>query len=107
MVYFSQHSHYDNAIIYKRSSITLICLVTLFLMRIELSSAVNGMITINGGWSPWSTVATPCSRMINGVSTNVTCGGGIMKRRRSCTNPEPQVSNFMYLELGRSHFTRN
>ena len=37
---------------------------------------------INGGWSPWSNVATPC---------NVTCGGGKMLRRRSCTNPTPQV----------------
>ena len=38
--------------------------------------------TINGGWSPWSNVATPC---------NATCGGGKMIRRRSCTNPTPQV----------------
>ena len=37
---------------------------------------------INGGWSPWSNVATPC---------NATCGGGKMIRRRSCTNPTPQV----------------
>ena len=39
--------------------------------------------TIHGGWSPWSIVATPC---------NATCGGGKMMRRRSCTNPTPQVS---------------
>ena len=39
--------------------------------------------TIHGGWSPWSNVATPC---------NATCGGGKMMRRRSCTNPTPQVS---------------
>ena len=38
--------------------------------------------TIDGGWSPWSYVATPC---------NATCGGGKMLRRRSCTNPTPQV----------------
>ena len=91
MVHISRHQHHVCCC--KTNSIIIICLVTLFLMRIELSGAVNGMITINGGWSPWSTVATPCSRMINGVSTNVTCGGGIMKRRRSCTNPEPQVNH--------------
>ena len=39
---------------------------------------------INGGWSPWSIVASPC---------NVTCGGGKMLRRRSCTNPTPQVQD--------------
>ena len=38
--------------------------------------------TVDGGWSPWSNVATPC---------NATCGGGKMIRRRSCTNPTPQV----------------
>ena len=41
--------------------------------------------TIDGGWSPWSYVATPC---------NATCGGGKMLRRRSCTNPTPQVRYF-------------
>ena len=41
--------------------------------------------TIDGGWSPWSYVATPC---------NATCGGGKMLRRRSCTNPTPQVRSF-------------
>ena len=41
-------------------------------------------VTINGGWSPWSMVATPC---------NASCGGGKMVRRRSCSNPRPQVSN--------------
>ena len=61
-------------------------------MGIKVSNAMNNMITINGGWSPWSTVATPCVREINGVNVNVSCGGGVMIRRRSCTNPEPQVS---------------
>ena len=40
--------------------------------------------TIDGGWSPWSNVATPC---------NATCGGGKMIKRRSCTNPTPQVAS--------------
>ena len=43
---------------------------------------LKSITTINGGWSPWSNVATPC---------NATCGGGKMIRRRSCTNPTPQV----------------
>ena len=45
--------------------------------------------TIHGGWSPWSSVSTPC---------NATCGGGKMIRRRSCTNPTPQVKLFYKLE---------
>ena len=40
---------------------------------------------INGGWSPWSRVGTPCSKK---------CGGGKMSRKRSCTNPVPQVLKF-------------
>ena len=31
--------------------------------------------------SPWSTVNTPC---------NTSCGGGVMMKVRSCTNPRPQ-----------------
>ena len=62
-------------------------------MQIKISNANNAgaMLTINGGWSPWSTVATPCIREINGAMVDVSCGGGKMIRRRSCTNPEPQV----------------
>ena len=61
-------------------------------LEIQISDAREGMITINGGWSPWSTVATPCLREIDGIKVNVTCGGGTMIKRRSCTNPEPQVN---------------
>ena len=63
------------------------------IMGINIANANNPgpMLTINGGWSPWSTVATPCEREINFVMVNVSCGGGKMTRRRSCTNPEPQV----------------
>jgi len=39
------------------------------------------IININGNWSPWSTVNTPC---------NASCGGGVMVKVRSCTNPRPQ-----------------
>ena len=49
-------------------------------------------ITINGNWSPWSTMATPCLREnLKGQLVPVTCGGGKMTRTRSCTNPVPQV----------------
>ena len=49
-------------------------------------------ITIHGGWSPWSTVATPCLRKnAKGFYVPVTCGGGMTTRKRSCTNPVPQV----------------
>ena len=96
MVHNSHPQHHSTTIM-KSTTVITIFFVTLFLMRIDLSNAISDMITINGGWSPWSTVATPCSRMINGISTNVTCGGGIMKRRRSCTNPEPQVLGYYIL----------
>eukprot|EP00090_Calanus_glacialis_P040812 TRINITY_DN7141_c0_g1_i1.p1 TRINITY_DN7141_c0_g1~~TRINITY_DN7141_c0_g1_i1.p1 ORF type:complete len:514 (-),score=67.49 TRINITY_DN7141_c0_g1_i1:139-1680(-) len=39
------------------------------------------IININGNWSPWSTVNTPC---------NASCGGGVKVKVRSCTNPRPQ-----------------
>ena len=50
--------------------------------HVRKRSMIESISTINGGWSPWSNVATPC---------NATCGGGKMMRRRSCTNPIPQV----------------
>ena len=55
-------------------------------------------ITINGGWSPWSTVATPCIREnLKGHMVEVTCGGGKMTRKRSCTNPVPQVNEKTFI----------
>ena len=57
-----------------------------------LCHGIERTITINGGWSPWSTVATPCLREnLKGKQVLVTCGGGKMTRKRSCTNPVPQV----------------
>jgi len=56
-----------------------------------LCHGIERTITINGGWSPWSTVATPCLREdLKGKQVLVTCGGGKMTRKRSCTNPVPQ-----------------
>ena len=71
----------------------LVSFLLMMVLQIQMSAAREGMITINGGWSPWSTVATPCLREIDGIKVNVTCGGGTMIKRRSCTNPEPQVNN--------------
>lgn len=69
----------------------------LFCWSIVCLSFVSGQqkprtITIDGGWSPWSTVATPCLRKnLKGILVPVTCGGGQRERKRSCTNPVPQV----------------
>ena len=57
-------------------------------------------ITIDGGWSPWSTVATSCLREnLKGHLVPVTCGGGKMTRIRSCTNPVPQVRHTVKSEI--------
>ena len=44
-------------------------------------SAVKVIINIDGNWSPWSRIDTPC---------NASCGGGVRVKTRSCTNPRPQ-----------------
>lgn len=49
---------------------------------------------VDGGWSPWSTVATPCVKELDGYLVPVTCGGGKMIRKRSCSNPTPQVCTY-------------
>ena len=57
-------------------------------------------ITIDGGWSPWSTIATPCQRENQeGIMVPVTCGGGKMTRKRSCTNPVPQVNEKTFIVI--------
>ncbi|XP_076034804.1 putative adhesion G protein-coupled receptor E4P [Oratosquilla oratoria] len=38
-------------------------------------------VDVDGGWSPWATLHTPCSR---------TCGGGEQLRFRSCSMPTPR-----------------
>ena len=41
---------------------------------------LNTSILVNGNWTEWS-AWSKCSE---------TCGGGVMNRNRSCTDPEPQ-----------------
>ena len=48
----------------------------------------NGNVPIDGNWSPWSSVATPCIDKLTG--DKVECGGGVRLRYRSCTDPEPR-----------------
>ena len=65
-------------------------------VRGQASTTPPRIITVDGGWSPWSTVATPCVRPnAAGVPVNVSCGGGVMMERRSCTNPKPQVKHIL------------
>ena len=46
-------------------------------------------IAIDGNWSPWSSVKGFCVSPTNSLAL-VGCGGGVMRRYRSCTNPSPQ-----------------
>lgn len=41
--------------------------------------------SVDGNWSPWSTLATPCFEERTGQT--VQCGGGVQYRYRSCSNP--------------------
>ncbi len=54
----------------------------------HLASILQDHIKIDGEWSPWSRIQTPCIDKASGVE--VVCGGGVRKRYRSCTNPMPQ-----------------
>ena len=47
------------------------------------------MKPLDGNWSPWSTIATPCFRPKTGQ--RVECGGGVQFRYRSCSNPTPRA----------------
>lgn len=55
--------------------------VLIFVILPCIVSGQKVIINIDGNWSPWSTVATPC---------NASCGGGVQTKVRSCTNPRPQ-----------------
>ena len=59
---------------------------------LSLAEGGQRVINIDGGWSPWSSISTPCLRQnAAGAMVPVTCGGGKQTRVRSCTNPRPQV----------------
>jgi hypothetical protein len=44
--------------------------------------------TVDGSWSPWSTLDTPCVNVATGRLA--TCGGGVQMRYRSCSEPMPR-----------------
>ena len=67
-------------------SISSILLISVLILGPELVDS-QVLINVDGGWSPWSTVNTPC---------NASCGGGVMIKMRSCTNPRPQGMKGMY-----------
>jgi len=49
----------------------------------------EGKISIDGQWSPWSTIKGFCVEK-NNRQNLVFCGGGVERKFRSCTNPSPQ-----------------
>ena len=76
-----------------RFSSILIC-ATIFAgltdITVSISSTTNFTYdAIDGGWSPWSKIVTPCHVKAN-ENVRVDCGGGVRKRFRSCTHPVPQ-----------------
>ena len=70
-------------------SVPLTALLSPLILMLLLATTVEGALDIDGGWSPWSSVRGFCVRSDN-VQALVDCGGGVMKRYRSCTNPAPQ-----------------
>ena len=73
--------------------LTSLILASLLAAWVSLAEgAGQRVINIDGGWSPWSSISTPCLRQnAAGAMVPVTCGGGKQTRVRSCTNPRPQV----------------
>jgi hypothetical protein len=58
------------------------------------------LISLDGAWSPWSTVTTNCIKFNgDGSISTVTCGGGTQQQYRSCTNPKPQVRILIFADL--------
>lgn len=66
-------------------------LVSALFLSPWLVSGQQRAINIDGAWSPWSTISTPCLRQTSTGLKEVTCGGGKQTKVRSCTNPRPQV----------------
>jgi len=70
------------------------CCCCLFVVSAQRAAAPDPEsklpVSINGKWTTWSAVATPCLKTIGGEEQEVSCGGGKTIRRRSCTNPAPQ-----------------
>jgi len=59
------------------------------LLAASLAPGVRAAISVDGMWSPWSTVKSYCVDPL--IRQNlVTCGGGVETKYRSCTNPAPQ-----------------
>ena len=53
---------------------------------------------LDGGWSPWGKLETPCVKGFGSISSVlVKCNGGVRIRYRSCTMPVPQVNLRGYL----------
>ncbi|XP_059096721.1 uncharacterized protein LOC131891214 [Tigriopus californicus] len=68
-------------------------------------NALTGSATIDGGWTPWSILDTPCFNKRTG--SKVDCGGGIQYRHRSCTNPEPRFGGKICPGLSDDEFPCN
>ena len=63
---------------------TLIVLISLFPYLIFT-------FDLDGGWSPWGKLETPCVK--NAISSELAkCNGGVRIRYRSCSMPVPQVN---------------
>ena len=58
-------------------------------MFVFLPLAFANTVDLDGGWSPWSKLQTPCTKSPED-STLVHCEGGVRIRYRSCTMPVPQ-----------------
>ncbi|XP_064091051.1 adhesion G-protein coupled receptor D1-like [Macrobrachium nipponense] len=59
-------------------------------LLLTLFAVATTVTNINGEWSPWSNMATPCTK---------SCGGGVNLKVRSCTNPSPQGSGQLCLKM--------
>jgi len=53
----------------------------LLLVCALLAPPAGAIADVNGGWTEWSLVSSTCSK---------TCGSGILRRIRTCTNPKNQ-----------------